>query len=83
MAANGWNYADLEPEQVALVIEAERTLDADVVVAYEPSAWGTIAAEWMPPGLRPAGLEASQLECLQGLERMVDGVLVAYRLSVD
>lgn len=83
MTAGGWNYADLEPEQLALVIEAERTLDADVVVAYEPSAWGMVDDESIPPGLEPAGLEASQLECLQGLERMVDGVLVAYRLAVD
>ncbi|MGP1673976.1 MAG: hypothetical protein ACTS8Z_02035 [Candidatus Limnocylindrales bacterium] len=83
MSAGGWNYADLEPEQLALVVEAERTLDADVVVAYEPSAWGTIENESMPPGLEPAGLEASQLESLQHLERVVDGVLVAYRLTVD
>lgn len=83
MAAGEWNYADLEPEQLELVHEAERTLDADVVMAYQPSSWGTIDPTTLPENLRPAGLEASQLECLQGLERMVDGVLVAYRLKVD
>ncbi len=83
MTTGGWNYADLEPDQLALVIEAERTLGADVVMAYQPSSWGTIDPESVPPSLEPAGLDASELEFLRGLERRVDGVLVAYRLSLD
>ncbi len=83
MAADGWIYAELGPDQLALIDEAERTLDTDVVMAYRPSAWGTVDPETIGDGLEPAGLEASQLECLQGLERMVDGVLVAYRRQVD
>jgi hypothetical protein len=83
MATGGWNLADLEPDQIDLVVEAERTLDTDLVMAYQPSAWGTVDPEMIGTGLDPAELEASQLECLQGLERMVGGVLVAYRLKVD
>jgi hypothetical protein len=83
MAVGGWNFADLEPEQVALVIEAERTLDTDLVMAYEPSAWGTVDPESIGERLDPAELETSELEYLQGLERKVGGVLVAYRLKVD
>jgi hypothetical protein len=83
MAVGGWNFADLEPEQVALVVEAERTLDTDLVMAYEPSAWGTVDPESIGERLDPAELETSQLEYLQGLERKVGGVLVAYRLKVD
>jgi hypothetical protein len=83
MAVGGWNFADLEPEQIALVVEAERTLDTDLVMAYEPSAWGTVDPESIGDRLDPAELETRQLECLQGLERMVGGVLVAYRLKVD
>lgn len=83
MATSGWNFADLENDQVALVVEAERTLDTDLVMAYEPSSWGTVDPDTVGDGLAPAELEASQLECLQGLERMVGGVLVAYRRRVD
>ncbi|HET7496321.1 MAG TPA: hypothetical protein VFJ80_12830 [Candidatus Limnocylindrales bacterium] len=83
MAAAQWTLADLEPAQLDLVHEAERTLDTDVVLAYAPTRWGTIDPEAVGVGLAPVDLEASQLECLQGLERMVGGVLVAYRLTVD
>jgi hypothetical protein len=78
-----WSFADLEPAALDLVHEAERTLDTDVVMAYAPSAWGTIDPDAIGDGLTPIELDASQLEYLQGLERMVGGVLVAYRLKVD
>ena len=83
MAAGEWSFAELEPAQVDLVHEAERTLDTDIVMAYAPSAWGTVDPDTIGDGLAPVDLEASQLECLQGLERMVGGVLVAYRREVD
>ncbi len=78
-----WSFADLEPAALDLVHEAERTLDTDVVMAYAPSSWGTVDPDTIAAGLTPVELEASQLEYLQGLERMVGGVLVAYRLKVD
>jgi hypothetical protein len=78
--ASEWSYADLGPEQLALVAEAERTLDTDVVMVYRPSAWGTAdPAVVTADGLRPVELEPSQLECLQGLEARIGGVMVAYR----
>jgi hypothetical protein len=83
MATAEWTFAELEPEQVDLVHEAERTLDTDVVMAYVPSRWGTVDPDAIGDGLTPVELEASQLEYLQGLERTVGGVLVAYRLKVD
>lgn len=83
MAAAEWTFADLEPEQLALVAEAERTLDTDVVMAYRPSPYGTVDPDTIAAGLRPVDLEPSQLECLQGLEKMVGGVLVAYRREID
>ena len=83
MATAEWTFADLEPEQLALVTEAERTLDTDVVMAYRPSPYGTVDPETISHGLRPVELEPTQLECLQGLEKMVGGVLVAYRREVD
>ncbi len=83
MAAAEWTFAELEPAQVDLVHEAERTLDTDVVIAYAPSRWGTVDPDAIGDGLTPVELEPSQLEYLQGLERKVGGVLVAYRLKVD
>ena len=78
-----WSLAELEPAQIDLVHEAERTLDTDVVMAYAPSRWDTIDPEAVGEHLRPVELEASQLEYLQGVEQRVGGVLVAYRLDVD
>jgi hypothetical protein len=78
-----WSFAELEPAEVDLVHEAERTLDTDVVMAYRPSRWGTVDPEAVAEDLSPVELEASQLEYLQGLEQKVGGVLVAYRLRVD
>jgi hypothetical protein len=83
MSADGWTFADLEPAQLALVTEAERKLDTDVVMAYSPSPWGTVDPDTVADGMHPVELEASQLEYLQGLERKVGGVLVAYRRDVD
>ena len=83
MATGGWSFADLEADQVALIVEAERTLDTDLVIAYEPSAWGTVDPDTVGEALDPADLEPSQLEYLQRLERTVGGVLVAYRRHVD
>ena len=83
MNADGWTFADLEPDQLAMVNEAERTLDTDIVMAYRPSPWGTVDPETVADGLRPVDLESSQLEYLQGLEGKVGGVLVAYRRDVD
>jgi hypothetical protein len=78
--ATGWSYAELGPDQLALVAEAERTLDADVVMVYRPSARDTVDPEIVTAdGLRPTALEPSQLEVLRGLETRVGGVMVAYR----
>jgi len=78
-----WSFADLEPAEIDLVHEAERTLETDVVMAYAPTRFGTVDPEAVGETLTPVELEASQLEYLQGLERKVGGVLVAYRLTVD
>ena len=78
-----WSLAELEPAQIDLVHEAERTLDTVVVMAYTPARFGTVDPEAVGQSLHPVELEASQLEYLQGLERVVGGVLVAYRLDVD
>jgi len=75
---NAWTFPDLQADQLELVREAERTLSADVVLAYAPVGAGDDPGD--DPGLRPATLSDSELECLQGLEQMLHTVLVAYRV---
>jgi hypothetical protein len=82
--AEAWTFAQLDPAKLALVDEAERTLDTDIVMVYEPARYGLVDDEVVAEqGLAPVDLEPSQLECLQGLERMVGGVAVAYRRTTD
>lgn len=82
--AEAWTFAQLDEAKLALVAEAERTLDTDIVMVYEPSRWGLVDEETVAEqGLEPVELEPSQLECLQGLETMVGGVAVAYRRTTD
>ncbi len=82
--AEAWTFAQLDPAKLALVNEAERTLDTDIVMVYEPTRYGLVDDETVADqGLSPVDLDPSQLECLQGLERMVGGIAVAYRLTTD
>ncbi len=82
--ADTWTFADLDADQLALVTEAERTLDADIVMVYREGRWSSVDAETVAAeGLRAEPLEDSQLECLQGLEQIVGGVAVAYRRTTD
>lgn len=82
--AQAWTFAQLDPAKLALVIEAERTLDGDIVMVYEPTRYGQVDESTVAEhGLAPVELDPSQLECLQGLERMVGGIAVAYRRTTD
>lgn len=76
---SAWTFPDLQDDQLELVREAERTLSADVVLAFAPVPDGPLHDGDDPPGVRPASLSDSELECLQGLESMLNAVLVAYR----
>ena len=77
MTDTTWKWASLDTEGVELVEEAERTLGADVVLAY--SEGGPRTDGRLREGLRPASLDASQLECLQGVETRLGIVAVAYQ----
>jgi hypothetical protein len=75
MTGTTWTWAELDDQGVELVQETERTLGADVVLVFaegQPRAHGGIF------GLVPADLDASQLECLRGVEQRVGAVAVAY-----
>ncbi|MBA2702010.1 MAG: hypothetical protein H0U58_09955 [Chloroflexi bacterium] len=81
---DGWRYADLDARQLALVAEAERTLATDIVMVYRSTPWGEVDGDTVgAAGLDPVELDSAQLECLQGLEPLVGGVVVAYRRRLD
>ena len=77
MAEMTWTWARLDDRSLELVHEAEETLGADVVLVYAEGA--PVAPSAARAGLRPASLDGSQLECLQGLEKSVGAVAVAYQ----
>jgi hypothetical protein len=76
MANEAWTWADLDEEQLTLVREAERTLGSEVVVAYRRGDVARVGRAGV--AMPPAALDASQLECLQGVESRIGCVAVAY-----
>lgn len=80
MASDGWTWARLNGDQLALLAGAEKTLGDDYLLAYQPGAQVLDSGKGSP--LRDLGiapLNASQLECLQGLEAKLQAVVIAYR----
>ncbi len=76
MANEAWTWADLDEQQLALVREAEQTLGSEVVVAYRRGDVSRVGRAGV--AMRPAALDESQLECLQGVESRIGCVAVAY-----
>ncbi len=81
---NGWTFAELTTDEVALVADTERSLGGDVVVVYRSGAqsWADverIAAE----GLEPDPLDESSLSRVHELETRLGAVAVAYRRALD
>ncbi len=80
MLNSEWSWATLEREQLGILREAESTLGADILLAYQPESHLHAQAPTINQmGLQVAALNESQLECLQGLEQMVNAVVIAYR----
>lgn len=74
-----WNWADLNEEQLELVKFAEETLGADYLIALQESGDGSTLQAPATDQIRVADLSDSQLECLQGLEKQLDVMLLAYQ----
>jgi len=80
MTNRKWTWAELDGEQLGLLQEAEATLGADILLAYQQESQPQPhAPEVAQMGLHVAALDESQLECLQGLEQMVQAVVIAYQ----
>ena len=74
--ATKYALADLTPEQERLLREAEETLGGGILLAYGESSSGTGHA---PAGIAYSELTASQVECLEGLEKQLGLVVLAVR----
>ncbi len=79
---NRWMWADLTSEQLRLVMQAEKTLGNNVkyLVAYQQAEDSAGNRSPRSSGQqRIATLSESQMECLQGLEKQLSAVVVAYQ----
>jgi hypothetical protein len=77
MTDTTWRWASLDEQGLELVQEAERTIGADVVLVYAEGPPRTDGR--LREGLRPAQLDETQLDCLQGMEQRLGAVAVAYQ----
>ncbi len=82
MATNDWKWAELNREQLDQLQEGERTLGADILLAYQHSGTGQVQPGKLTQArLTIAPMTQSQLECLQGLENNIQAVVIAYQTS--
>ena len=72
----GWRLAELDDKQLAIVNEAEASMHMDYLLVYA-EAQNEPAFDFGEP-LRPAQLSDSEVECLQGMEKNLGVVAVAY-----
>ena len=83
MDQNGWDWARLTRDKMEMLKDAERTLGADVLLAYRslPAEGDTTGEIREQSPIRVADLDESQVECLQGLEEKLQAVVVAYEME--
>jgi hypothetical protein len=81
MNGNGWAWANLSAGQMDQLLEGERTLGADILLAYAAYGSNPVMGKASQVDLEIASLDESQVECLQGLEKNMQSVVVAYRKS--
>jgi hypothetical protein len=80
MDTEQWTWADLDDEKIRLLSEAEQTLGADILMAYDQDGQPEVKSEHVPRlGLQVSPLDESQIECLQGLENQINAVVIAYQ----
>ncbi len=71
-----WRLAELDDKQLAIVNEAEASMHMDYLLVYA-QAESDPSFDLGEP-LRPAQLSDSEVECLQGMEKNLGVVAVAY-----
>lgn len=79
MADQNWTWAELSQDKLQMLMEAEQTLGADILLAYQPARQGIDPGKLVERSrLSVAPLNESQLECLQGMESKLGTVVIAY-----
>ncbi len=80
MTTSAWTWAELDGVQLEMIVEAERTLGNNVkyILAYRPGRDAGIMG-YPQNGMQVSNLNGSQIECLQGLEKKLQTVMIAYR----
>jgi hypothetical protein len=76
MTDQTWQWAQLSDEQLQWLKQAEQTLGADVLLAFQGAG---AAARPGVPNLQAAALNESQMDCLRGTETKLNAVVVAYQ----
>ncbi len=80
MDGSGWMWANLTGDQLKMLDEAEKTLGAKYLLAYQKKGQGGGRTSMSPVGnLKIASLSESQIECLHGLENGLQAVVIAYQ----
>jgi hypothetical protein len=74
--ATNYALANLTPDQERLLREAEDTLGGGILLAYSEADGRSGGA---PTGIAYSDLTASQVECLEGLEKQLGLVVLAVR----
>jgi hypothetical protein len=83
MDGREWSWANLSGDKLDLLQEAEQTLGVDILLAFEESGGSGIGAQPLEgQSLRVAAMNESQVECLQGLEKMLQAVVIGYQQSM-
>ncbi len=78
MADKAWKWAELSENQLRDLRQAEQTLGADILLAFEGVGEVSETKRGLP-NLQAAQLNESQMECLRGTEDHLKAVVVAYK----
>ena len=80
MEQMSWSWAQLDAAKLKDLVEAEKTLGADILLAYQSVQNPNVKInQFGGDGLHVSPLNPSQVECLNGLESKIRAVVIAYQ----
>jgi hypothetical protein len=81
-SSESWTWADLDQQQLDQLKDAEESLGAEILLAYQTGERPIRQELFSRNSLRAAPLDDSQLEQLKELEESMQVVLVAYQKQI-